>query len=324
MRRPGFTLIELLVVIAIIAVLIGLLLPAVQKVRGAAARMQCSNNLKQIALAAHNHHDVYQRFPAGINIPASTQYSPPSLGGTLNATNTARFGTAPIPNQFVSWPEALMPYIEQDNLYKALDLSRVQYANVNTTTAPPGAQPIKTYVCPADVLPNPAVVQGFNNNYFGMISYGACAGTISTFYTSATLDGVFYINSKTRFADILDGTSNTFFFAERSHFDPNWAAASGGGAALNTYGGWAWTNVNAMEDLTLGTEVPVNWLIPNGGTGFAVTDPRLNAIGSQHTGGANIAFADGSVHFLSNSTPLNVLQALSTRAGGEVVNSGSF
>jgi prepilin-type processing-associated H-X9-DG protein len=79
-----------------------------------------------------------------------------------------------------------------------------------------------------------------------------------------------------------------------------------------------WTNVNAMEDLTLGTEVPINWLIPSGGSGFAVTDPRLNAIGSRHTNGANICFADGSVKFANNATSLTVLQAAGTRAKGEV------
>jgi prepilin-type processing-associated H-X9-DG protein len=128
---------------------------------------------------------------------------------------------------------------------------------------------------------------------------------------------VFYVNSSTRVLDITDGTSNTLFFAERSHFDRNWPASAG--LPLTTYGGWAWTNPNAMEDLMLGTEVPINWTIPPGGSGFAVTDPRLNAIGSQHTNGANVGFADGSVHFMSNSTSLTVLQALGTRAGNEVV-----
>jgi prepilin-type N-terminal cleavage/methylation domain-containing protein/prepilin-type processing-associated H-X9-DG protein len=317
MRRKGFTLIELLVVIAIIAILIGLLVPAVQKVRAAAARIQCSNNLHQLALASFNYEGNVHWFPAGINIPANTQYT---ASGTLFGSTLAKYGPAPIPNQFISWPEALFPYLEQDSLYKQLNLSQNQYANLTRNPSGPGAQPIKSLVCPADILPPSDVVVGFSGYYFGIISYGGCAGTVSTFYPAATRDGVFYINSATRVSDVLDGTSNTIFFAERFHYDPNWATASGGGADITTYGGWVWTNPNAMEDLMLGTEVPINWMIPAGQTGFAVTDPRLNAIGSGHTRGANVCMGDGSVHFLSDSINLSTLQALGTRAGNEVVS----
>ncbi len=318
-RRSGFTLIELLVVISIIAVLIGLLLPAVQKVRDAAARIQCANNLHQLVVATYNYESLYQQFPPGINIPTISQYNAP---GVLTGFAAAKFGPAPSANQFYSWVEALFPHLEQDNLYQTLNLAQNQYANlaVNSTTAP-GAQPVKTLLCPSDYMPVTGVVQGYKNYYFGMISYGGVAGTVSTYWTNSTMDGVFYVNSQTRVASVTDGTSNTLFFAERYHFDPNWNFAAGAGSLdLATYGGWVWTNVNAMEDLTLGTEVPINWKIPAGQAGFGVTDPRLNAIGSGHTGGANVCFGDGSTRFLINGVSLTVLQAIGTRNGREVVD----
>jgi prepilin-type N-terminal cleavage/methylation domain-containing protein/prepilin-type processing-associated H-X9-DG protein len=314
MRRKGFTLIELLVVIAIIAILIGLLLPAVQKVRGAALRMQCSNNLKQIGLAAMNYEGTYQSFPSGCNVPQNSQ----GVTGGLTGGQANFFGPAPDPSHFISWAEALFPYLEQQNLYNTLNLNRNQYSNLATNNAAPGAQWFKTLVCPADALPNPPVVVGFSGYYFGIMSYGGIAGTVSTFWPNVTKDGIFYVNSYTRIADVIDGTSLTMFFAERYHRDPNWTAAAGGGADITTYGGWVWTNGYAGEDLTLGTSVPINWMIPPGQTGFAVTDPRLNAIGSGHTGGANVCFADGSVKFLADNTDLGVLQAAGTRAKREV------
>jgi prepilin-type N-terminal cleavage/methylation domain-containing protein/prepilin-type processing-associated H-X9-DG protein len=326
-RRSAFTLIELLVVIAIIAILIGLLLPAVQKVREAAARMQCANNLKQLALGAMNYAGANgDQFPAGINVPTSTQY--PGQAGTLSGFAATLFGPAPLPTQFVSWPEALFPYIEQGNLYNALNLTQRQYVNVDATGTKPGSQPVKTLLCPSDVGLGTGAVIGFDGFVWGMTSYDGCAGVgpfdfWQNWSTNTAVQGVFFVNSKVRITDVTDGTSNTFFFAERYHRDPAYDAAFGGGgpgSTIGTFGGWPWTNNFAMEDLTLsGGTQPINTQF-QGTTVDPFGDLRLSVYGSGHTGGANFAMVDGSVHFLSNSTSISVLAALSTRSGGEVVS----
>jgi prepilin-type N-terminal cleavage/methylation domain-containing protein/prepilin-type processing-associated H-X9-DG protein len=313
MRRRGFTLIELLVVIAIIAILIGLLLPAVQKVREAASRMQCSNNLHQISLAAHNFHDANEHFPSGVNLPIAF------VSGAVFPNNflykSGKIGNPPVPNQFISWPEALLPYIEQDNLQKNLDLYGREYVNClgpNST----GAQIVKIYLCPSDIMPNNVTVYA-SRYYFGMNSYGANGGTRSWFVGNMTTDGVFWINSRVRILDITDGTSNTFLFGERYHQDPAYTD-------IDTLGGWAWANYDAPQDYILSTPVPINFQLPPGtpiGPPNYFEDNRVCAYGSGHTFGANFAFADGSVRFLTNASnsSLPLLQALSTRAGGEVV-----
>jgi prepilin-type N-terminal cleavage/methylation domain-containing protein/prepilin-type processing-associated H-X9-DG protein len=324
MRRKGFTLIELLVVIAIIAILIGLLLPAVQKVRAAAQRMQCSNNLKQLGLAAFNYESTNGRFPSGLNLPISNQ------SGAVFPSDweytSGLWGNPPTPGQFISLFEALLPYIEQDNLQKNLDLTQREYANClgpNST----GAQVIKILICPSDVLPPGNVTTyttGGKTYYFGMNSYGGNGGTYGYYYDQGLYktDGVFYINSSVRIADITDGTSNTLLFGERYHWDPGW---NKGTTNITNLGGWAWANYNATEDYILSARVPVNYMIPPGQPNpppFAFTDPRICAFGSGHVGGANFTLADGSVRFLTltSNTDLPVLQALATRAGGETAS----
>jgi prepilin-type processing-associated H-X9-DG protein len=153
-----------------------------------------------------------------------------------------------------------------------------------------------------------------------MTSYCGNAGTVSVYWPNASQDGLFFINSNIRITDITDGTSNTFMFGERNHRDPNFDALTGN--SLKTYGGWAWANVYSMEDHTLSSQAPINYLIPNGITQdptYYYQNTRLGAFGSNHTSGANFAFADGSVHFLPDSTSILLLQQLSTIAGGEVV-----
>jgi prepilin-type processing-associated H-X9-DG protein len=305
-------------VIAIIAILIGLLLPAVQKIREAANRMKCSNNLKQLALAAHNYHDTFERFPAGVNLPISTQ------SGAIFPTNalytSGKIGAPPEPGKFISWCEALLPFIEQDNLQKQLDLTQREYSNClgpNST----GAQVVNILICPSDHMPQKVTTYttGGNTYYFGMNSYLANGGTRSWYVDiNLSTDGMFYFNSSVNMAGVTDGTSNTFLFGERNHFEPNWKN-------FQTLGGWAWANFNAPQDYIGSTRVPINYMIPPGQTDpppFAYQDPRVCAFGSRHAGGANFALVDGSVRFVSASSTSNltVLQAMSTRAGGEVVN----
>jgi prepilin-type N-terminal cleavage/methylation domain-containing protein/prepilin-type processing-associated H-X9-DG protein len=315
--RSAFTLIELLVVIAIIAILIGLLLPAVQKVRAAAARAQCQNNLKQLGLAAHNYEGTYGRFPSGLNLPISTQ------SGAVFPTNAlvknGTIGPPPEPGRFISWCEAILPFIEQDNLQKNLDLTQREFANCNGPTST-GAQVIKIMICPADPMPQPVstFVSAGVTYYFGMNSYLANGGTRSWYVGNMTTDGMFYINSNITVTGVLDGTSNTFFFGERYHKDQVYTN-------IATLGGWAWANFNAPQDYIGSTPVPVNYQLPLGTTlgapAFA-EDNRVCAFGSGHTSGANFCMTDGSVRFvtLTSNSDLPLLQALSTRAGGEPVS----
>jgi prepilin-type N-terminal cleavage/methylation domain-containing protein/prepilin-type processing-associated H-X9-DG protein len=316
--RKAFTLIELLVVIAIIAILIGLLVPAVQKVRDAAARMQCSNSLKQIVLASHGYHDAYKRLPPGLNLPIST------ASGAIFPTNTlytsGKVGQPPIPNAYMSWCECLLPHIEQGPLNTKMNYSVREYGNANGPNSP-AATVIPILLCPSDPIANNNVstyTTGGITYYFGMNSYGACGGT-QTYYTSSmTCDGIYYYNSRVRMVDIVDGTSNTIAFGERWHWDPAYTA-------INTLGGWAWANSNAVEDYLLSTFTPINYTLPVGtatGPPNYVEDTRINSFGSGHAGGCNIAFGDGSVRFLTltSNGDLPLLQALGTRAKGEVVS----
>jgi len=316
MKRRGFTLIELLVVIAIIAILIGLLLPAVQKVREAAARLSCQNNLHQLAVAAHNFHSDNNRLPCGINVPIGT------ANGMLFPTNTLYYKNGgpvqdpPNPNQLTGWPISLLPYIEQGNVYNAMNLTQSQYANCNGVNSP-GATIIQSFICPSDVFGG---VSGNRGTYvtggvtysFGVISYAGNSGTQAWYVSNMTVDGVFYINSAVRLTDITDGDSATLMFGERYHNDPNYPA-------LATSSGWAWANYSAGQDYLAGSLVPINYQAPPK-PNQTQTDLRTNAYGSGHAGGANFALCDGSVRFLSNSTSPILLQQLSTRAGGEPVS----
>jgi prepilin-type N-terminal cleavage/methylation domain-containing protein/prepilin-type processing-associated H-X9-DG protein len=314
--RPAFTLIELLVVIGIIGVLIALMLPAVQKVREAANRASCLNNLRQIALAAHNYHNDQGKFPAGVRPPVFVG-GRPTGGSNL-------------------WVE-LLPYIEQDNLHMRWDYcdNRNNVAGGRNATQ---AQVIKILLCPSDSLPQ-TVWQvlaesspPWSRGFYGLSSYGGNAGTRSVppgdppAFPRLSRDGIFFLDRSVRLAEVTDGSSNTFLFGERLHYDPEfdrrrpdvWPTIS----PLAGWGKWGYVAVG-IGNVTLSTPVRINYRVPPGGDLSTLQD-RLCAFGSGHPGGANFAFGDGSARFVSDIMPLATLQALSTRAGGEVVSGGDF
>jgi prepilin-type N-terminal cleavage/methylation domain-containing protein/prepilin-type processing-associated H-X9-DG protein len=313
LHRSAFTLIELLVVIAIIAVLLGLLLAAVQMVRQAAARIQCSNNLKQLALAMHQYHDTMTRFPTGVDVVDT------SRGGYSGGTTL--------------WVE-ILPYLEQDNLKRKWDYAdyRNNLAGGSTATT---AQVLKVLLCPSDALPSPALftlqIYDWASGDFAIGSYGGNGGTLSfdgwDGSPPPSCDGVLFRYSRVRMADITDGLSNTFLLGERYHRDAAWDSLTldldPGMYPLWGWGSWAEAGfqIGPEGDTLLSTPVPINYRVPpgSGADDWSWEGYRLCAYGSGHGRGANFAFADGSVRFVSDSTALDTLQALSTRAGGEVV-----
>jgi prepilin-type N-terminal cleavage/methylation domain-containing protein len=291
-HRSGFTLIELLVVIAIIAILIGLLLPAVQKVRGAAARMKCSNNLKQIALAAHSYEGVYQSFPTG-----------------LDSVN------------WISALTQLLPYIEQDNVYKLIPANELNAATSTTpwwgsisrgASAPminAARTKISSFLCPSDSPENPLVgnfigltisgstltgtynaVAGGNAVLAGKSNYVGCAGQFGDLYS---YPGVFSADSHTRFADITDGTSNTILFGE---------ALGDTDVAPRNYA-LTWMGAGSL---------PLYWGLP--------MSPQWYTFGSRHDGVVQFGYGDGSVRAIRKglaTSPGSLDWTNLQRAGGK-------
>jgi len=305
-HNRAFTLIELLVVIAIIAILIGLLLPAVQKVREAAARMQCSNNLKQIGLSLHSYHDAVGAFPDGVH--RSQGAAPPS---TQNYTLTEN------PIRRFNWTIAILPYIEQDNVFRLWNMTNFN-ANRGVTGDPATIswRVIKTYICPSDPLENGGVDTGEGASspprHWGITSYGANAGTRSYRRANQTNDGPFVHCTPRRFGDITDGTSNTIFVGERLHKDPIFDTIPG-----ENLDAWGWWAFGAEGDVLLSAAERINWKMT--ANTQADYDLRINVFGSAHTGGANFCLGDGSVRFISDSLDLVTLQRLCMHQDGAVV-----
>ncbi len=295
--RTAFTLIELLVVIALIAILVGLLLPAVQKVRESANRMSCQNNLKQMGFALHGYHDANQSLPPG--------YS--AAGPYVDGTTDTSPGWA--------WGAYLLSYLEQGNLYNQLNLS------MSVQNSPAVQTVVKTYLCPSDITPFTAFsVTGSSWGTVCMVppsSYAACCGGgVSTM--AATGNGVFYRNSQTRLTDIMDGTSNTISLEERAfaNVQGTWMGAVPGG-----YCNQGQYNPDAVPG-KLG-QGAADLVLVHAGTNNNPTGRNLDDASSRHTAGSNFLYADGSVHFLRNiasgSADSAILRAMGTIAGGEVL-----
>jgi prepilin-type N-terminal cleavage/methylation domain-containing protein/prepilin-type processing-associated H-X9-DG protein len=318
--RRAFTLIELLVVIAIIPILIGLLLPAVQKVREAAARLKCQNNLKQIGLASHNYHDVNNRLPCAVD----------------------DFG--------YGWPLVTLPYVEQDNLFKQIF---AEAAAGNPYDPANMMRTLPLLLCPSD--PRGVVfkvsaqdggpgspfttlgetcyvgIMGYNNNGddpTSNLAYpgnGAIVGFFPYYDPSQSY-------AKVRITDITDGSSNTLMFGERPPTPTK---------IQPYYGAWLCDNNDCVAGVynqhngigNIPTVDSPDVGVPGSGAPCPTPDVFRpddgtacsgNHLFSFHIGGANFTFADGSVHFLAYSVSLTTMKALATRAGGEVIDASSY
>ncbi len=317
-RRNAFTLIELLVVIAIIAILIALLVPAVQKVRAAAARMQCTNNLKQIGLALHNYEQVNKSLPA----------SHWRKTWALDTTN---------PAGHFRWSclAQLTPYIEQDGVYRGMDMSVPLYGGgtIQPATVPfPQNGPalsvaIRAFLCPADQF---RIVKRDH----GPTNYVACVG--SNLDGDAALgDGMFFQNSAVRMVEVTDGTSNTVAFSESTLGIniPNLVGTTGDVRELYKQTTTGLSQAECDASTTLVTDRGFLWadgsfncglynhvLLPNSPTMDCVkhSNPAWKTARSRHGGGVNALFGDGSVHFLQDSIATATWRALGTRAGNDI------
>jgi len=278
--RRAFTLVELLVVIAIIGILVGLLLPAVQAAREAARRCQCLNNIAQLGLAIHTHEFNTEHLPSGVMNAA---------GGPIR--------NEPI-GQHVSWIVQILPQMEQTNLYRHFDQEAGAYADANKKAR---LADLPSILCPS----SPDGRQFGDSQSVGVSHYAGCHND-SEAPIDAENNGVLFLNSRLRFSQIQDGSSQTILLGEMLPGKGSLGWASGTRATLRNTGSFG-----PVPSLALGQDQPTIAELPGSMT--------VGGFSSYHTGGANFAFADGSVRFLSYSIEKGLLKQLGNRADGEIL-----
>lgn len=287
-RPSGFTLIELLVVIAIIAILIALLLPAVQQAREAARRTQCKNNMMNIGLALHNYEMAFEVLPPG------------TVNKTGPIDHVAR-------GYHMSWIVQLLPFLEQSGAFHAFDFNAGVYDDRNVTVR---RAILPTYLCPS--VPAGPRTSGDDRNGFALSTYAACHNDVAA-PIDANNNGVFHLNSSTRYRDITDGSTNTIFIGEKLPAEDEFGWASGTRDTLRNTG-------TSIVDGNMAQPAAGNIeMVRIAGRNNNPRSVPAGGFSSAHTGGAQFGFGDGSVRFLSQNVNFQIYQQLGHRADGKLI-----